>query len=165
MFVFVIPGVLTIFAGPTEEEPCRVEDGEVVVFDDGPNNAICEGPTTATLIIGMLLYLGAFVATVTYFALMEGKRGQTLGKRALGIRVVDIQTGQPIGVGRGVGRYFARLLSGAACYLGYLWMLWDDQKQTWHDKLTTSVVVRDTPSYGYGPPAQGQQAYGQQIYR
>jgi hypothetical protein len=28
------------------------------------------------------------------------------------------------------------------CYLGYLWMLWDDQKQTWHDKIVDSAVIR-----------------------
>ena len=27
------------------------------------------------------------------------------------------------------------------CYLGYFWMLWDGEKQTWHDKLATTVVV------------------------
>jgi uncharacterized RDD family membrane protein YckC len=159
--LFIIPAVIAFAAGPTEEEPCRVEDGEVVIFDEGPDNAICENPTTGTVIVGVLLYLAALVGAVLYYSLMEGRRGQTLGKRALGIRVADIQTGQPIGVGRGVGRYFARILSGAACYLGYLWMLWDDQKQTWHDKLTSSVVVRETPGYGYGQPTYGQPGYGQ----
>jgi uncharacterized RDD family membrane protein YckC len=32
-------------------------------------------------------------------------------------------------------------LSGIVCLLGYLWMLWDKEKQTWHDKLATTVVV------------------------
>jgi uncharacterized RDD family membrane protein YckC len=26
--------------------------------------------------------------------------------------------------------------------LGYLWMLWDKEKQTWHDKIIGSIVVR-----------------------
>jgi uncharacterized RDD family membrane protein YckC len=84
------------------------------------------------------------IAGVAYFGALEGgASGQTLGKQACGIRVVDATTGQPgIGVGRAIGRYFARWLSTIVIFLGYFWMLWDDRKQTWHDKLVTSVVVR-----------------------
>jgi uncharacterized RDD family membrane protein YckC len=28
--------------------------------------------------------------------------------------------------------------------LGYLWMLWDSEKQTWHDKAANAVVVPST---------------------
>ena len=81
---------------------------------------------------------------VLYYAILEGgPTGQTVGKRLCGIRVVDANTGQPgIGVGRGVGRYFARWLSQLPLFLGYFWMLWDDKKQTWHDKLVNSIVVK-----------------------
>ena len=81
---------------------------------------------------------------VTYYAWFEGgPTGQTIGKRALGIRVVDAATGQPpIGYGRGIGRYFARIISAIPCGLGYLWMLWDGRKQTWHDKIVGTLVVK-----------------------
>jgi len=82
------------------------------------------------------------IAGVAYYAVLEGTRGQTLGKMAVGIKVVDGDTAGFIGIPRGVGRYFARILSGLALGLGYLWMLWDPRKQTWHDKLVRSVVVR-----------------------
>ncbi len=77
-----------------------------------------------------------------YFIGLEGSpSGQTVGKRALGIRVVDLGTGDPVGYGRAVIRYVGRIVSGFVFALGYLWMLWDDQKQTWHDKMATTVVV------------------------
>ena len=78
-----------------------------------------------------------------YFAYFEGgPTGQTIGKRAMGIRVYDFSSsGGPIGFGRGVIRYLGRLLSGFACGLGYLWMLWDKEKQCWQDKIATTVVV------------------------
>ena len=84
------------------------------------------------------------IAGVLYYSLLEGgAAGQTLGKRLCGIRVVDADTYQPgIGVGRGVGRWAARFLSQIPCGLGYLWMLWDPRKQTWHDKLVRTVVVK-----------------------
>jgi uncharacterized RDD family membrane protein YckC len=58
--------------------------------------------------------------------------------------VVTSGQGGPIGFARGLGQTAARILSGLLCYLsylGYFWMLWDGQKQTWHDKLATTVVV------------------------
>ncbi|MEY4173609.1 MAG: hypothetical protein RI900_774, partial [Actinomycetota bacterium] len=32
-------------------------------------------------------------------------------------------------------------ISTALFYLGYLWMLWDGEKQTWHDKVVGSIVI------------------------
>jgi uncharacterized RDD family membrane protein YckC len=89
--------------------------------------------------IGSLLSLAIGVA---YFGYLEGSAsGQTIGKRALGIRVYDFRRGGPIGTGRAIGRYFARWLSAIPCFLGYFWMLWDGEKQCWHDKLVGDVVV------------------------
>lgn len=79
---------------------------------------------------------------VSYYAYLEGTRGQTVGKMALGIKVVDADGGGMIGIPRGIGRYFARILSAIVFGLGYLWMLWDGRKQCWHDKLVRSVVIR-----------------------
>lgn len=86
-----------------------------------------------------LILLAVWLA---YFTFFEGSpSGQTIGKRVLGIRVIDFRAGGPIGFARGLGRTAARLLSGFVCYLGYFWMLWDREKQCWHDKLATTVVV------------------------
>jgi uncharacterized RDD family membrane protein YckC len=79
---------------------------------------------------------------IVYFTLLEGRsRGQTLGKRVCGIRVVDKRTGGRIGFGRAFIRALGRWLSLFALTLGYLWMLWDRERQTWHDKLARDVVV------------------------
>lgn len=89
-----------------------------------------------------LAFILEIAIAVAYFGYFEGgASGQTLGKRALGIRVIDFSSGGPIGFGRAVLRYFARFLSTVACLLGYLWMLWDKEKQTWHDKIATTLVV------------------------
>ena len=89
--------------------------------------------------LGGLLSLALGVA---YYGWLEGSpSGQTIGKRMLGIRVYDLRQGGPIGTGRAIGRYFARIVSAIPCLLGYFWMLWDKEKQTWHDKLVGSVVV------------------------
>jgi uncharacterized RDD family membrane protein YckC len=86
--------------------------------------------------------LVALVVNAAYFTWLEGgASGQTVGKKVMGIRVIDFRSGGPIGYGRALGRYFARILSALPLLLGYFWMLWDREKQTWHDKLVTSVVV------------------------
>jgi uncharacterized RDD family membrane protein YckC len=92
--------------------------------------------------LGALLVVIAILLSVAYYPFFEGRpRGQTPGKMALGIRVIDFTTGGPIGYGRAVIRYLGRIVSAIPCYLGYLWMLWDKEKQTWYDKMSTSVVV------------------------
>ena len=79
-----------------------------------------------------------------YFTYFEGTSGQTLGKKALGIRVIDFGAGGPIGFGRAFIRYIGRIVSTIVLLLGYLWMLWDKEKQTWHDKFAGSVVVPES---------------------
>jgi uncharacterized RDD family membrane protein YckC len=96
------------------------------------------------LIAGRSVYYAAeIVFWLAYFTYFEGSEsGQTLGKRALGIRVYDFAGGAGgIGYGRGFVRAIMKYVSGLACFLGYLWMLWDKEKQTWHDKVATTVVV------------------------
>lgn len=86
---------------------------------------------------GVNLLLG-----LAYSTYLEGSpSGQTVGKRAMNIRVVDISGGGSIGPGRALIRYIGKIVSGLACLIGYLWMLWDPEKQTWHDKFANSIVV------------------------
>jgi uncharacterized RDD family membrane protein YckC len=79
---------------------------------------------------------------LAYYAYLEGSpSGQTVGKRVMSIRVIDFNGGGPIGPGRALIRYIGRIVSAIPCGLGYWWMLWDAEKQTWHDKFATTVVV------------------------
>ncbi|HWC25949.1 MAG TPA: RDD family protein [Solirubrobacteraceae bacterium] len=97
-----------------------------------------------------LYYVVALAGGIAYYVLLEGgPRGQTVGKMACGIRVIDLGRGGPIGYGRAFIRYVGRIVSGIAILLGYLWMLWDKEKQTWHDKFADAVVV-PTSSYPVG---------------
>lgn len=110
--------------------------------DDPTNIYVCEPLTDGSLAIFFSVMALYFVLALVYFAYSDGKSGQTLGKRAAGIRVVDDRSNGPIGIGRGVGRFFARYISSLVLFLGYLWAIWDKDNQTWHDKMVSSVVVR-----------------------
>ena len=141
--LFAVPAWIALETGDTKIESCSLDSDGNIDFDGTVQNGLCEVPTGTTwAIFGVLLAI-AFVATLVYWARLEGRTGQSLGSKALGIRVVDMATGQPIGGGRAIGRYFARILSSFLCGLGYFWMLWDPQKQTWHDKIVNSVVIKD----------------------
>jgi uncharacterized RDD family membrane protein YckC len=78
-----------------------------------------------------------------YLVYFWATTGQTPGKRVLGLRVVgrDDSTGG-IGWGPAIIRWIGYLISGAVFLIGFLWIIWDNQKQGWHDKLAGTHVVR-----------------------
>lgn len=89
---------------------------------------------------GVQLILG-----IAYYVYFHGSpSGQTIGKKLLSIRVVGANDGASIGYGPAALRYVGSILSAIPCGLGYLWMLWDDNKQTWHDKIASTVVVPES---------------------
>ena len=104
------------------------------------------GDTGAAWIGLILVYIVSLVLPFAYFTVLHGnERGQTLGKRAAGIRVVDERTGGSIGYGRAFGRYGIIVVFGlliVPVLLDYLWPLWDSKNQAWHDKTVHSVVVK-----------------------
>lgn len=82
------------------------------------------------------------LGSVLYYVLFIGVKGQTPGKMALGIKVVGPDGGPPGAVRAFVREVVGKFLSGLILCLGYLWMLWDEKRQCWHDKLADTVVVR-----------------------
>jgi uncharacterized RDD family membrane protein YckC len=98
------------------------------------------GAALGFVIIG-LGYLAILVFEIWNTIFRQGRTGWSLGKKAMGIRLLDEQTGQPMGAGMCFVRQLAHILDGLACYIGYLWPLWDDKRQTFADKLTHTVVI------------------------
>ena len=76
-----------------------------------------------------------------YFALMDSSRWQgTLGKRAMGIKLTTID-GEQISFGRATGRFFSKSVSAILFMAGYL-VSFSDKRQTWHDYLCRTLVLR-----------------------
>jgi len=84
--------------------------------------------------------LGLLIA-IAYYTYFHGSTGQTPGDSALSIRIVDKDTGGSIGYGRAFVRWLVSIVSALVFFLGYLWMLWDSEKQCWHDKAANDVVI------------------------
>jgi uncharacterized RDD family membrane protein YckC len=86
-----------------------------------------------------LLALGFLIYNTFYLA---GKTGQSIGKKALGLRLVGETTGQPIGIGMAFVRHLAHFVDSLICLVGWLFPLWDAKKQTIADKLVKTLVVK-----------------------
>lgn len=76
----------------------------------------------------------------TYFWSAAGK-GQTLGSRALKIRVVKTD-GSYLDYGGAFVRFIGFVISCLAFFLGVLWAAFDADKQGWHDKIAGTYVVK-----------------------
>jgi uncharacterized RDD family membrane protein YckC len=77
-----------------------------------------------------------------YSAVLEsGPNMATLGKKAVRIKVTDLN-GQRITFGQATGRYFGKMIiSTIILLLGFFMMLWDSRNQTLHDKMAGTLVV------------------------
>ncbi|HWH29810.1 MAG TPA: RDD family protein [Mycobacteriales bacterium] len=93
---------------------------------------------------GLVAVLGYVAALGFYFwqLWVQGETGQTIGKKQVGISLRREQDGGTVGGGLSIGRYFVHFVDAIPCYVGYLWPLWDDKKQTFADKILNTVVVK-----------------------
>jgi uncharacterized RDD family membrane protein YckC len=96
-------------------------------------------------IAAFLAFFFWLVFPFIYFTYCHGKWGQTIGKRALGIRVRRDRQEEPVSYGAAFGRYaivFVFAIFTIPLLLDYLFPLWDSKKQSLHDKVANSIVVR-----------------------
>ncbi|HET7688974.1 MAG TPA: RDD family protein [Nocardioidaceae bacterium] len=96
----------------------------------------------AIIMLGWLAAIGWIVYNYGY---VGGTTGQSMGKKIAGIKLVNVNTGQPVGAGMGIARYFVHIIDSIPCYLGFLWPLWDAQKRTFTDMILTDQRVVVAP--------------------
>lgn len=84
--------------------------------------------------------VSALLAAPLYFILFYASTGQTVGMYVLGIRVVRLD-GKHMTLWGSIVRWFSLFISMAPLGLGFLWVLVDDRRQGWHDKLANTCVV------------------------
>lgn len=93
--------------------------------------------STIVLLLAMLVAL----AYTAWNRWIMGGQGQSLGKKALNMKLVSEETGQPIGTLNAFLRDICHIIDSVICYIGYLFPLWDAKRQTIADKLMKTVVV------------------------
>src|SRR5690606_39624084 len=94
------------------------------------------------VIVGYFGIIALYYASIgLYFSLMESSRHQaTLGKMALGIKVVDAH-GRRLSFIHALGRWFAAALSYLTLYIGFLMAAFTDRKRALHDMAAGTLVV------------------------
>lgn len=77
-----------------------------------------------------------------YFAVLHSSQWQaSVGKKAVGLRVVDEKGGR-ISFGRATGRYFAAFLSALILCIGYMMVGWTKKRQGLHDMIAGTYVIK-----------------------
>lgn len=103
------------------------------------SNPFAQGAKTNLEVIDRVLTL--IVSAVYVLLFWVNYDGSTPGKKFLGIKIVK-ENGEKLNYPSAIVRYIGYLVSSLPLALGYIWMLWDKKKQTWHDKLAGTIVIK-----------------------
>jgi len=93
--------------------------------------------TTGALIV----VLATTAGSLAYYVVLTADGNRTIGRKILGIAVVR-DGGGDLAYSQSGLRLLATGVSWGFFLLGILWPLWDDKKQTFHDKIALTVVIK-----------------------
>ncbi len=96
---------------------------------------------TVVLAISLLSWVIMLIVYIGYFIYFYGTSGQTLGKKMLNIKVVSTD-GTPLTYKKGLLRVIGYIIASIPIYIGFIWMLFDENKQNWEDKIANTYVVK-----------------------
>lgn len=89
--------------------------------------------------LSMILNLALSVA---YYVWYQNKNGQTIGKKAMNIKVVTYEGKTPTMFAFFLRDIVGKIVSTITLFIGYLMVLWDPKKQSLHDKIAGTYVIR-----------------------
>jgi uncharacterized RDD family membrane protein YckC len=96
------------------------------------------------ILFNLVMNFIALLIVGIYFVSFWATKGQTLGKMALGIKVVTTN-GLPVSFGRAILRFIGYIVGSIIIWLGFIWAGFDGKRQGWHDKMANTYVVhKDT---------------------
>ena len=108
----------------------------------GTDNAalgVATGGAHLAMLSGVLV-LDLAIA-ICYQGYFVSQKGGTLGKLALGLKIVNAADGSNLSVGKAIGRYFAYFLSAVVLYIGYIIVAFDSEKRALHDHVCSTRVI------------------------
>lgn len=104
-------------------------------FSDGERLSD-SGQVALTLVVGVTTFTMFNLYPIFFWMLT----GQTIGKGIMGLRVVQIH-GKPVTFRVALLRLVGYYLSALFLFLGFFWILIDDKRRGWHDKLAGTCVI------------------------
>ncbi len=93
----------------------------------------------------------SLLIALAYFVIFWATTGQTPGKMALGIKVIETD-GSPVTWGKAILRYIGYIISGVVLLLGFVWIAFDSKRQGWHDKIANTYVVHKDTEFSTSEP-------------
>lgn len=105
-------------------------------------DAVLVGAVLAMLEIEGPAFLLIWVA---YHVGMWTWKGQTIGAMILRTKVVRLD-GQPLDFATALVRAFSAFISAAALFVGFFWAGWTKDRQSWHDRIAGTTVVKFNPA-------------------
>lgn len=103
-------------------------------------NADSPGALGALIAAEGVFFLISFAIQMAYYVYFWAKRGATLGKMALGLKIIRADGG-PLSVGLAVGRFLAFLLDAFTIYIGFIIAGFDSEKRALHDRICNTRVI------------------------
>ncbi|MCM8785786.1 MAG: RDD family protein [Candidatus Omnitrophica bacterium] len=100
------------------------------------------------IIIKTFIFLIIFFLIFSlYKTLIVGKFGASLGKMIVGIKIVDENCNKiyfkTAFIREVIVKQIIYPIFFFISFLGYLWAIWDKRKQTWHDKIARTIVIKE----------------------
>lgn len=86
-------------------------------------------------------FIISYILPVLVVILFWIYKSATPGKMLVSAKIVDAKTGNQPTPLQCITRYLGYYVSMFALGLGFLWIVWDDKKQGWHDKMAGTVVI------------------------
>ena len=98
------------------------------------------------ILIGVLSAMTHFPPAIilflpVYYIVMWSWKGTSIGGIVMGLKVMRTD-GRPVDFAVALVRSLSSFFSAAVFFLGFFWAGWDREKQSWHDKIAGTVVVR-----------------------
>ncbi|MDH5753489.1 MAG: RDD family protein [Deltaproteobacteria bacterium] len=113
----------------------------MVVFSGVDPTGMSQEETAAVVLQIRLFGYASLLLALVYHVVMESSKKQgTLGKMAMGIKVVDAD-GNRITLGSSLLRNLVKILSGLIFFIGFLLVLFMPNRQSLHDKVAGTFVV------------------------
>jgi len=143
------PGIGPVEPEP-EPKPERLPTGDTVEYASFGSRVVAMLIDSTVLTVmyvvlgvatgGLFLLVAPFVGIAYFVALTTGS-GQTLGKRAMKIKVTK-HDGAPVTIGTSLLRCVVGYTVSSLIIVGYLWPIWDKEKQALHDKIADTIVIK-----------------------
>jgi uncharacterized RDD family membrane protein YckC len=95
-------------------------------------------------ILSMMASIGGryfLLLWVGYHIGMWAWKGTTIGGIVMSLKIVRLD-GAPLNLGVAVVRCLSAFFSAFALFLGFIWVAWDKDRQSWHDKIAGTVIVK-----------------------